>query len=102
MLATVNRYITNDIGIHGGESPHAKSRREPAGSQSRDGCGTHRACPPAMTDERERDADLAPETEDEGGSTPPHPSQAEGADEPGNGAERPPRPSQAEGDREPE
>lgn len=57
---------------------------------------------PPMTDERERDTDLAPETEDEGGSTPPHPSQAEGAEEPGNGAERPPRPSQAEGDRDPE
>jgi hypothetical protein len=55
-----------------------------------------------MTEERKRDTDLAPETEDEGGSTPPHPSQAEGAEEPGNGAERPPRPSQAEGDRDPE
>lgn len=57
---------------------------------------------PPMTEERKRDTDLAPETEDEGGSTPPHPSQAEGAEEPGNGAERPPRPSQAEGDRDPE
>ena len=55
-----------------------------------------------MTDERERDADHGPESQDEGGSTPPHPSQAEGADEPGDGADRPPRPSQAEGDREPE
>ena len=55
-----------------------------------------------MTDERERDADPEPLTEEEGGSTPPHPSKAEGAEEPGNGAVRPPRPSQAEGDREPE
>lgn len=55
-----------------------------------------------MTDQPPPDRDESKTRDEPMTDTPPHPSQAEGADSEGGdteGSERPPRPSQAEGER---